>query len=349
MHAIAPRSPSGPSASHPASLPSRPGRRGGGAVLRTFAALLALGLSPISFAQNWPDKPVRLVAPYPPGGQTDLVSRFLAERLSPVLGQPVIVENKAGAQGIVGLEAVRNSPPDGYTFVYANVSNISINPHVHLKLPYDGLRDFAPVTQIGLSVLAMVVPAGLGPKTLPEFIAYTKANPGKVSFASFGTGSTSHIYGEMLKGSAGIEMTHVPYKGAGPATQDVVAGHAQMAIQDFAAVGPFVRSGRLIALAVTGPKRWPAFPDLQTFAEQGQPLDIAGWNGIMAPANTPKPIVERMSAEINKIIQSTDGRERMLQMGLLSTGTTPAEFAEVIRRDTPRWGEVIRKAGIKPE
>ncbi|MEO8202914.1 MAG: tripartite tricarboxylate transporter substrate binding protein [Betaproteobacteria bacterium] len=349
MYAIAPRSPSSPGF----ALPWGPGRRGRGAFSRLAqcagAALLALAFSPFAGAQQWPDKTVRLVAPYPPGGQTDLVSRFLADRLGPVLGQPVIVENKAGAQGIVGLEAVKNSPPDGYTFVYANVSNISINPHVHAKLPYDGLRDFVPVTQIGLSVLAMVVPAGLGPKTLPEFIAYAKANSGKVSFASFGAGSTSHIYGEMLKGSAGLNMTHVPYKGAGPATQDVVAGHAQMAIQDFAAVGPFVRSGRLIALAVTGPKRWPAFPDLQTFSEQGHPLDIAGWNGIMAPANTPKAIVERMSAAINKIIQSPDGRERMLQMGLLATGTTPDEFAEVIRRDTPRWGEVIRKAGIKPE
>ena len=349
MHAIAPRSPCGPSSLHPASLPRRPGRRGGGASLRFAAALLAVAFCSIGFAQSWPEKPIRLVAPYPPGGQTDLVSRFLADRLTPVLGQNVIVENKAGAQGIVGLEAVKVSPPDGYTLVYANVSNISINPHVHLKLPYDGLRDFAPVTQIGLSVLAMVVPAALGPKSLPEFIAYAKANPGKVSFASFGTGSTSHIYGEMLKGSAGIEMTHIPYKGAGPAVQDVVAGHAQMAIQDLAAVSPFVKSGRLVALAVTGPKRWPAFPDLKTFAEQGQPLDIAGWNGIMAPANTPKAIVERMSAEINKIIQTPDGRERMLQMGLLATGTTPEEFADVIRRDTPRWGEVIRKAGIKPE
>ncbi len=319
------------------------------AVRRFGFAVLSLVLSCAAQSQSWPDKPVRLVAPYPPGGQTDLVSRFLADRLTPVLGQTVIVENKAGAQGIVGLEAVKNSPADGYTFVYANVSNISINPHVHAKLPYDGLRDFAPVSQIGLSVLAMVVPAALNVKSLPEFIAWVKANPGKTSFASFGAGSTSHIYGEMLKSSAKVDMVHVPYKGAGPAVQDVIAGHAQMAIQDFAAVGPHVRSGRLVALAVTGPKRWPAFPDLQTFLEQGHPLDIAGWNGIMAPANTPKAIVERMSAEINKIIQSPDGRERMLQMGLLATGTTPQEFAEVIRRDTPRWGEVIRKAGIKPE
>jgi len=312
-------------------------------------AVVSLFVSFAANSQGWPDKPLRLVAPYPPGGQTDLVSRFLAERVGSALGQSVIVENKAGAQGIVGLEAVKIAPPDGYTFVYVNVSNISINPHVHVKLPYDGLRDFAPVTQIGLSVLAMVVPASLNVKTLPEFIAYAKVRPGKVSFASFGTGSTSHIYGEMLNAFAGIDMVHVPYKGAGPAVQDVIAGHAQMTIQDLAAVGPNVRGGKLVALAVTGPKRWPAFPDLQTFAEQGQPLDIAGWNGIMAPANTPRAIVERMSAEINKAIQTPDGRERMLQMGLLATGTTPEEFAEVIRRDTPRWGEVIRRAGIKPE
>jgi tripartite-type tricarboxylate transporter receptor subunit TctC len=319
-------------------------------LLVSLFSLASLGLFATGAgAQSWPERPVKLVAPYPPGGQTDLVSRFLAERLSPVLGQPVIVENKSGAQGIVGLEAVKNSPADGTTFVYVNVSNISINPHVHAKLPYDGLRDFAPVSQIGLSVLAMVVPATLNIKTLPEFIAWAKERKGAVSFASFGTGSTSHIYGEMLKGSARIEMTHIPYKGAGPAVQDVMAGHAQMAIQDLAAVGPHVRSGRLVALAVTGPRRWPALPELQTFAEQGQPLDIAGWNGIMAPAGTPRAAVQRMSQEINRIIQSPEGRERMQQMGLLATGTTPEEFAEVIRRDTPRWGETIRKAGIRPE
>ena len=308
------------------------------AVLFTFPA----------FAQ-WPVKPVRLISPYPPGGQTDIISRYLADKLQPALGQPVLVENRAGANGIVGIEAAKNSAPDGYTFVYSNVSNISINPHIHEKLPYDGQRDFAPVTQLGLSVLAMVVPATLNVKTLAEFIAYAKANPGKVSFASFGNGSTSHIYGEMLKGSAGIEMTHVPYKGAGPAVQDVMAGHATMGIHDLATVGPNVRSGKLVALAVTGPQRWPLFPDLPTFAEQGHPLDIAGWNGIMAPAGTPKAVVERMSAEINRIIQSPDGREQILRFGLLVTGTTPDEFSAIIRRDTPRWGEVIRKAGFKAE
>ena len=311
--------------------------------------LIVLGLA-LPFgaaAQSWPVKPIRLIIPYPPGGQTDIVSRWLAEKLTPVLGQPVIAENRAGAQGSVGLQAAKTAAPDGYTFVYTNVSNISINPHIQANLPYDGLRDFATVTQLGLSVLAMVVPSSLNVKTLPEFIDYTKKNPGKVSFASFGNGSSSHVYGEMLKGAAGIDMVHVAYKGAGPAVADIMAGHAQMGIHDLATVGPHLQSGRLVALAVTGPKRWPALPNLSTFSEQGYALDIAGWNGIQAPAGTPKPIIERMSAEINKLIQSVEGREQILKYGLLVTGTTPDEFAAIIARDTPRWGEVIKKAGIK--
>jgi tripartite-type tricarboxylate transporter receptor subunit TctC len=313
---------------------------------------LVLALALFSFqaeAQTWPNKPIRIIVPYPPGGQTDIITRWLGEKLAPVLGQPVLAENRAGAQGIVGLEAAKNAAPDGYTFVYSNVSNISLNPHMYEKLPYDGQKDFAPITQLGLSVLAMVVPASLGPKTLKEFVAYAKANPGKVSFASFGNGSTSHVYGEMLKGAAGFDMVHVPYKGAGPAVQDILAGHASTGIHDLASVGPHVASGKLVALAVTGPRRWPALPELPTFAEQGYALDIAGWNGIMAPAGTPQPILERMSAEINRIIQAPEGREQILKYGLLVTGTSPAEFAEIIRRDTPKWGEVIRKAGIKAQ
>jgi tripartite-type tricarboxylate transporter receptor subunit TctC len=195
----------------------------------------------------------------------------------------------------------------------------------------------------------MVVPASLGPKTLKEFVAWAKGNPGKVSFASFGNGSTSHVYGEMLKGAAGLDMVHVPYKGAGPAVQDTLGGQVQMTIQDLAAVGPHIASGRLLPMAVTGPRRWPALPELPTFMEQGYPLDIAGWNGIHAPAGTPRPVIERMNAEINKIIQTPDGREQMLKFGLLATGTTPDELGDVIRRDTPRWGEVIRKGGIKSQ
>ncbi len=314
---------------------------------RVILALFAALLPALAAAQDWPHKPVKLIAPYPPGGQTDIVSRWMAEKLAPALGQPLIIENRAGAQGSVGIQAAKNSPPDGYTFVYTNVSNISISPHIVEQLPYDGQRDLTPVTQLGLTVLAMVVPASLNVRSLRDFIAYARANAGKASFASFGSGSTSQIYGEMLKGAAAIDMVHVPYKGAAPAVQDIMAGHATTGIHDLATIGPHVASGRLIALAVTGPKRWPLLPDLPTFAELGYPLDIAGWNGIHAPAGTPRAIVERMSAEINKLIQSPEGREQMLKFGLLATGTSPEEFGEVIRRDTPRWGEVIRKAGIK--
>ena len=317
--------------------------------MKTLTFLLGLFFSSLSFAQQWPNKPIKLVAPYPPGGQTDVVSRWLADKLTPVLGQTVLVENRAGAQGAVGLQAVKNSPPDGYTFVYTNVSNLTIAPNLEVALPYDSLKDFAPVTQLGLSVLAMVVPASLGPKNLKEFVAWARANPGKVSFASFGNGSTSHVYGEMLKAAAGLDMTHVPYKGAGPAMQDTLGGQVQMTIQDLAAVGPHIASGRVIAMAVTGPKRWPALPELQTFVEQGYPLGIAGWNGIHAPAGTPRPIIDRMNAEINKIIQSPEGRDSMLKFGLLATGTTPEELTDVIRRDMPIWGDVIRKGNIKSQ
>jgi tripartite-type tricarboxylate transporter receptor subunit TctC len=317
--------------------------------MKILLFVLGLLFSSHSFSQQWPNRPIRLVAPYPPGGQTDIVSRWLGEKLAPVLGQPVVVENRAGAQGAVGLQAVKNAAPDGYTFVYTNVSNLSIAPNLEASLPYDAQKDFAPVTQLGLTVLAMVVPAQLGPKTLKEFVAYAQERPGRISFASFGNGSTSHVYGEMLKGAAGLDMVHVPYKGAGPAVQDTLGGQVQMTIQDLAAVGPHIASGRVIPLAVTGPRRWPALPELPTFVEQGYPLDIAGWNGIHAPAGTPRPVIERMSAEINKIIQTPEGREQMLKFGLLATGTTPEELGEVIRRDTPRWGEVIRKGGIKSQ
>lgn len=317
-------------------------------MIRILAAALALAPL-IVFAQAWPAKPIRLIAPYPPGGQTDLVSRWLGEKLAPVLGQPIVVENRAGAQGAVGLQAAKAATPDGHTFVYTNVSNLSIAPHLADNLPYDAQTDFAPVTQLGLTVLAMVVPTSLNVRNLTDFIRYAKANPAKVSFASFGNGSTSHVYGEMLKAAAGIDMTHVPYKGAGPAVQDIMGGHATTGIHDLGSVGPHIASGKLVALAVTGPKRWPLLPDLPTFAELGYALDIAGWNAIHAPAGTPRAIIERMSAEINRVIQSAEGREQMLKFGLLATGTTPEELGAVIRRDTPRWGEVIRKAGIKAD
>jgi tripartite-type tricarboxylate transporter receptor subunit TctC len=210
-------------------------------------------------------------------------------------------------------------------------------------------KDFAPVTQHGLSVLAMVVPASLGPKSVKEFVAHAKAQRGKVSYASFGLGSSSHIYGETLNQLADLGMQHVPYKGAAPATQDVLAGHMPMTIQDLATVGPHIAAGKLTGLAVTSPGRWPRLPDIPSFDEQGYPLNLTGWNGIMAPAGTPAAIVERLSAAIRGLVQSPEGKDRLLDMGLLATGTTPAQMAELLRTDCARWGAAVQRAGIKPE
>jgi tripartite-type tricarboxylate transporter receptor subunit TctC len=318
---------------------------------RRLLACIALAVLPLgqAAAQAWPSKPIRLIVPYPPGGQTDIISRWLGEQLQPVFGQPFVIENRAGAQGIVGLTATKQAAADGYTFTYANVSNLIINQFAYTKLPYAPLQDFEMVTQLGLAPLGMVVPSASGIKSVDDFVKSVKANPGKATFASFGAGSSSHLYGEMLKGFTKTDMVHVAYKGAGPAVQDIVAGVASMGIQDFAATGPFIQSGRLTLLAVTGPKRWPLHPDVKTFGELGYPLDLAGWNGIVAPKGTPKEIVERMSAEINKLIQSEAGRKRILELGLIATGTTPAEFTDLMRRDTPRWGEVFKASGIKPQ
>jgi len=318
-------------------------------MLKSALAGALVLLSTGAFAQAWPNKPIKLVAPYPPGGQTDVVSRYFAEKLSGVLGQQVIVENKAGAQGMVGAEIVKNAAPDGYTFVYVNSSMMCINPYVYKKLPYDGFKDFVPVTQHGLAPLAMVVPPTLGPKSVKEFVAWARERKGKVSFASFGNGSSSHIWGEMLNQAEKLDMTHVPYKGAGPAIQDTLAGHIPMTIQDLAAGGPAIFSGKLTPLAVTSNVRWPRLPDVPTFEQAGYNINLTGWNAILAPAGTPKEIVERMSAEIRKLVQTPEGKEKLLDMGLFATGTTPAELTEIMKTGCAAWGEAVKRAGVEPE
>lgn len=319
---------------------------------RTMTAALAAALAMLAgtaAAETWPSRPIKLVAPYPPGGQTDVVSRYFAERLSAVLGKQVIVDNKPGANGMLGMEVVKNTPADGYTFVYVNSSMMCINPYVYKKLPYDGFKDFMPVTQHGLAPLAMVTPPSLGLKSVKEFVAWARERKGKVNYASFGIGSSSHIWGEMLSQAEKLEMVHVPYKGAGPAIQDTLAGHIPVTIQDLAASGPSISAGKLNALAVTSTVRWPRLPDVPTFKELGYTIDLTGWNGIMAPAGTPQEIVERMSAEIRKLVQTPEGKEKLLDMGLFATGTTPAEMAGIMKTGCAAWGEAVRKAGVEPE
>ena len=301
--------------------------------------------------QEWPTRPVKIIIPYPPGGQTDIVARWLGEKLSAVLGQPFVMDNRPGAQAIVGLTAAKQSAPDGYTIAMVNSSNIIINKFAYLKLAYDGLSDFDTIALIGTAPLGMVVPTNLGIKSVEEFVQYANRNAGKISFASFGTGSSSHLYGEMLKGLAKLDMVHVPYKGAGPAVQDIASGQATMGIQDFAATAPFLQSGKITLLATTGSKRWPLHPDVKTFPELGfAPMDLAGWVGLMAPKGTPKLVTERLNREINKLINSSEGSAKILQLGLLVNGAiSTSEFTEQIKRDTPRWGEVFKQSGIVAE
>ena len=319
------------------------------AILTSLSAALATRTAPL-FAQSWPAKPIRLIIPYPPGGQTDIVGRWLGNRLSAVLGQQVVMDNRVGAQGIIGMSAAKGAAPDGYTLVYSNVSISLINRYAHVKLPYDVLTDFEPVSLLGYTTLGLAVPQSLGLKTLEELVRYVKANPNKTTYASFGIGSTAHIYGEMFNGAAGLDMAHVPYKGTAPATLDVAAGRATAGYIDFASMGPMMQAGKLVVLAVTGTQRWPLQPNVPTFGELGYPLDLPGWAGIMAPKGTPQPIVDRISLEIARIMQTADGKADMLEKGgIISVGSSPGEFAERLRREAPRWAEAFAKSGVKPQ
>jgi tripartite-type tricarboxylate transporter receptor subunit TctC len=320
-------------------------------LLKPFLALLlfALPSAPV-LAQAWPAKPIRLIIPYPPGGQTDIVGRWLGAKLATALGQPIVIDNRAGAQGIVGMSAAKAAEADGYTYVYSNVSISLINRYAHAKLPYDVLTDFEPVSLIGYTTLGLAVPAGSGLKTLEELIRFVKANPGKTTFASFGIGSTAHIYGEMLNGAANLDMAHVPYKGTAPATVDLVAGRATAGYIDFSSMGAMIQAGKLTVLAVTGTRRWPVYPEVPTFGELGFPLDLPGWAGIMAPKGTPRAAIERMGQEIARALKTPEGQKDMIEKGgIIAVGSTPAEFADVLKRDAPRWGEAFARSGVKPQ
>jgi tripartite-type tricarboxylate transporter receptor subunit TctC len=319
------------------------------ALLACLFAALAAPAAP-ALAQAWPNKPIRLIIPYPPGGQTDIVGRWLGARLSTVLGQQVVMDNRAGAQGILGMNAAKAAEPDGYTFVYSNVSISLINRYAHARLPYDALTDFEPVSLLGYTTLGLAVPQTSGMKTLDDLVRHVKANPGKSTYASFGVGSTAHIYGEMFNGAAGLDMGHVAYKGTAPATVDVVAGQVTAGYIDFASMGAMIQGGKLVVLAVTGTQRWPQHPAVPTFGELGYPLDLPGWAGIMAPRGTPRPIIDRMSQEIAKIMQTAEGKTDMLEKGgIIAVGSTPGEFADRLKRDAPRWGEAFAKSGVKPQ
>jgi tripartite-type tricarboxylate transporter receptor subunit TctC len=312
---------------------------------RKLAMACAMALIvPTAQAQIYPAKPIRIISPNTAGGLGDLVPRANASGLTEALGQQVLVENRPGASQAIGMQLVAKAPADGYTLVFSSVTSLAINPTVHKDLPYDPVRDFAPLSLCVTTPLFLVVHPSVPAKTVKELLALAKRHPGKLTFASGGNGSSNHLAGELLKLLAGVDLLHVPYKGAGPAMIDVMAGHVNMMLG--AAGLAEARAGRVRALAVTSAKRTASAPDLPTLAESGVPgYESTIWFGLLAPAGTPQPIVNRLSQEIGKVLNRKALHDRFNTVDL--TPTTPEEFAAHIRREIPKWRQVIIKAHVK--
>ncbi len=313
-------------------------------------ALVASAVAaPAALAQGYPSKPVRLVVPFPPGGVTDIVGRLLAQKLGEALGQQVVVENRGGAAGAVGAVAVAKSAPDGYTLLMATATH-AINATLLPNQGFDLVKDVAPVSLAASVPLLLAVHPSLPVKTPKELVAYAAANPGKANFASGSTGSASHLAGEMLKSMAKVDMVHVPYKGGSLGIQDLVAGQVQLMFENMPSILPFVQSGRLRGVAVTGPARSPAAPELPTMIESGFPdFEAGSWYGLFAPAGTPREILARLNTDMVKALRQPETKKLLAQQGAEAVGNSEAEFAAFIQAEIAKWGRVIRSANVKVE
>jgi tripartite-type tricarboxylate transporter receptor subunit TctC len=301
-------------------------------------------------AQPYPIKPVRLVVTYTAGGPADIAARALAQKLAEMWGQQVVVDNRAGAGGIIGTELVAKAAPDGYTLLHGTAAGLIINPLLVKKLPYDTFRDFAPVSMVVIVPQLLVTHPALPATTLKELIALAKARPGALNYASVGIGSPNHLGMELLKSMAGIDMVHVPYKGATPAMADLIAGQVQLAFNGMASVLPQIASGKMKAIAIGSARRSPAAPDVPTVAEAGLPgFEYVAWNGNFAPAGTPAALVNRLSADIRKALAAPDVVQRLASLGSEPGGNTPAEFAAYVKADHARWARVVQAVGLKAE
>jgi tripartite-type tricarboxylate transporter receptor subunit TctC len=319
-------------------------------IRRVIAAAVALCAALPAAAQDWPAKPIRIVVPFAPGGVADNSARSIGDKLGARLGQQVVVENRAGASGNIGTEAVAKAAPDGYTLLLGFDGTMVINPHVFPKLTWDTLRDFQPVTKLGDATLILVAHPSVPASTLPELIAYSKTQPGGVAYGTSGTGGTPHLAGELLVQRSGAKLVHVPYKGGGQAITDVVGGQIPLVYTAIATAQQYVKAGRLKAIGVSSAKRAAALPDVPTFIEGGQAgFVVDSWTGILAPAKTPRPIVDRLQKEIAAVLADPDVRARYEVLGIEPVGNTPDQFAAQIRADLARWEQVVKQAGIKVE
>jgi len=314
---------------------------------RTILAVLALSASQ-ALAQGYPAKPLKMIVPYPPGGGNDTLGRLFAVKLGERLGQPVVVENRGGAGATIGTEAAAKSPPDGYTLLLSSIATHALSPNLYAKVNYDPIRDFAPVTLLGVAPTVAVINKDLPATTLAEFIAAAKAKPGGMAYASGGNGTPPHINGEVFKSVAGVDLLHVAYKGGGPALTDLMGGRVQVMFDTAASAMPHVRGGRLRALAISGPKRSPEYPDLPTFAEAGlAAYDTNAWYSVHMPAGTPPDIVKRLNAELVAILKQPDVQERFKQLSTEPVGNSPEELDAFVRAELAKYAQVIKQAGIR--
>jgi tripartite-type tricarboxylate transporter receptor subunit TctC len=321
-------------------------------ILRCLPVLLACTASAAAAqtaATDYPVKFVRFIVPYAPGGSSDVLARTLGQKLGAALGQTFVIDNRPGAGSMIGTDIASKATPDGYTIILSDMPH-TINPSIYAKVPYDPVKDFAPVTTIGVSPMFLFVNPAVKALNVKDFIALAKAQPGKISIASGGTGATTHLMAELLQSHAGIKLNHVPYKGAGPALTDVVAGQIPATFTSMATAAPFVQSARLRILGVTSAKRLPAFPEVPTFDESGVTgLIVEHWWGVMAPAGVPRPVIEKLRGEIVNAVNSADVRERFAALAVEPRTNTPQQFQALIETDVKRWGKVVKDAGIKIE
>ncbi len=301
-------------------------------------------------AQSWPDRPIRVIVPFSAGGSNDLTARVIAEKLSQAFGQPVLVENRVGAGGSIGADAVAKSPPDGYTLLQASGSTHGGNSAVYKALPYDPVRDFAPISMLVRTPFILAVHPSVPANNVRELVALAKASPGKLNYASFGTGSSSHLVAELFKTMTGIDMVHVPYKGSAPAVVGTVSGETQVVFDVINTTGPHIKAGRLKALAVGTATRSPVLPDTPTVAESGVPgFEATVFFGWLAPAGTPRPIIDRLHREIVRALALPDVREKLAGMGNEVVGNTPEQFSTQIVAEVAKWQKLVRERGLKFE
>jgi len=319
-------------------------------VTKTGLGAVLLMAAALTHAQSFPVKPVRVITPFTAGSAIDTLARVVGQKLGDTWGQQVVIDNRIGANGIIGTEAAAKAPPDGYTVYLGNISTLAVNPHLYLKLPYDALRDFAPVTLAATIPVVLVVHPSLPVKSVRELIPLAKAHPGQLNYASGGTGSAQHLPMEMLRVETGINIVHVPYKGLGPAFSDVLGGQVPMMFTGVSNVVPYMKTGRLRVLAIGSPKRSATLPEVPTVAEAGVPgFDFDSWTGYLVPVGTPRELIVKLHADITRTLAAPEVRDKLVTLGFDLVGGTPEAFATLIRNDIARFGKLIKAAGIKAE